>query len=896
MTDLKASLDDISLLSVMLDPSDPSSISIALETIEDFGKLLGGQSETLKMEKDIATLIQSKGILDASIMIDKIHAFISEAQALLDNPNRANQQDNVTNNWDGDLSTTLDRELVTEFIEKHSSLLEEFEAQTIEQLNSDAETFEEFLAAAKSYLHNIKGDAGSVGLLGVQVATHAMEDRLIEDRSRASLERLLHYKEWLALVIKAYINGTIPQVLAPQFINQINGAKAAPPSKAQEHVQSDQALTTSDHASHAFVPERYQLSGDMEILNDFLVEAEDHLAISEELLLSKESNYSSDDIQAIFRAVHSIKGGSSYFSLSETTRSSHDVENLLDLARNGRIHFNQALKRIILSYIDLQRTLLRRTRVALKGDGYLETNEETARFINNVSDLLNSTAQIKELEGLFNQGNDRSASDVKAVILNQKVELPTKAAKETTHTAEAPKVEASEVQSVQATKDSLKGSEKISTNQDKDADTGEKKGEALAVKEFVKVDTARLDELLEYIGEMVISSSMLIKSCRDKLPADEQVISNTDQLERISREIQQLGMSMRLVPIKGLFQKMSRVVWDTAKKLSKDIRFDMDGADTELDRSVIDGLADPLMHMVRNSVDHGIESAAERSAAGKNPQGTVKLSAYHSAGSIIIKVSDDGKGLNPQVLIDKAKKSGLVGENQTLSDEEAYMLIFAAGFSTAKVVTDVSGRGVGMDVVRRNIEKMRGRVRIESALGKGTTFYIELPLTLAIMEGVETSVGEESFIIPALSIVEFLKPTPDMIMHTLDRGETLKFRGNFLPIFRFTDIYGVKHASQSISEGILLIVESHGQQVALLVDSVMGKLSAVIKGLGTLFQNVRGLSGCAIMPNGSIGLIIDVPTLVALAQDSPGTQSRLLGKLPDKENLGNALRSGVPIQ
>ncbi|MCB0340294.1 MAG: chemotaxis protein CheA, partial [Bdellovibrionales bacterium] len=311
---------------------------------------------------------------------------------------------------------------------------------------------------------------------------------------------------------------------------------------------------------------------------------------------------------------------------------------------------------------------------------------------------------------------------------------------------------------------------------------------------------------------------------------------------------------------------MSRVVWDTGKKLKKDVRFEMSGEDTELDRSVIDKLADPLMHMVRNAVDHGVETPDVRTQKGKPTQGVVRLEAYHSGGSIYIEIKDDGKGLNPKKLIEKAREKGVLSEGQTVTDEEALQLIFAAGFSIAEVITDVSGRGVGMDVVRKNIESMRGRVTITSEEGKGSLFRIELPLTLAIMEGVEVRLGVEHFIIPTFSIVEFVRPNSASIVKALDCGETLAFRGTFLPIFRLSQIYGLPSSFSDPSEGVLVVVDHGGKLAAIMVDEVLGKLSAVIKSLGALFQGLKGVSGCAVLPSGGVGLILDVGSLIALAR------------------------------
>jgi two-component system chemotaxis sensor kinase CheA len=361
---------------------------------------------------------------------------------------------------------------------------------------------------------------------------------------------------------------------------------------------------------------------------------------------------------------------------------------------------------------------------------------------------------------------------------------------------------------------------------------------------------------------------MLIKMCRQYLPNVAAVNKNMHQVEKISRELRDIGMSMRLDPIRGLFQKMSRLVWDTAKKLGKQINFKMDGEDTELDRTLIDKLADPLMHMARNAIDHGIEKPADREAAGKPKVGTVQLRAFHAGGSVHIQIVDDGRGLDPQKLLAKAIEKGIAQAGNQYSEQEIFAFIFAPGFSTAAVVTDVSGRGVGMDVVKKNIESMRGRVHIKSVVGQGTVFTIELPLTLAIIDGVEVKVGTESYILPALSIVELMRPERSMLSTTLQEGETFHFRGRYLPIFRLGDLYSVQPKYIDPSEALIIVVESGGEFVALMVDEVLSTQSIVIKRLGDIFPDTLGITGCAILADGNIGLILDSRSLVTLARNS----------------------------
>jgi two-component system chemotaxis sensor kinase CheA len=391
---------------------------------------------------------------------------------------------------------------------------------------------------------------------------------------------------------------------------------------------------------------------------------------------------------------------------------------------------------------------------------------------------------------------------------------------------------------------------------------------AEASKKFVKVDTERLDNLIDLIGEMVVFSSVLVRFCKLHMSDHKDVMDAAHRVEKFSKELQDVGISMRLDPIRGLFQKMQRLVWDTSKRLGKDIVFQMEGEDTELDRNLIDRLADPLMHMVRNSLDHGIEPNDEREAEGKPRKGTIKLSAYHSGGNVHIKIQDDGRGLDPAKLIAKAIDRGIIEEGKRISNDEAFQLIFAPGFSTAAQVTDLSGRGVGMDVVRRNVEDLRGRIHIQSIVGEGAAFIIELPLTLAIIEGIQISVGVENFIIPSLSIVEFLRPRRGMISSAMDSAETFFFRGKYLPLFRMSEVYSIENAIEDPERASIVVLEENGDQFAFLVDTIEGECSTVIKSLGEVFEDVKGVSGGAIMPQGNVVLILDVKSLVRLAQDT----------------------------
>jgi two-component system, chemotaxis family, sensor kinase CheA len=331
--------------------------------------------------------------------------------------------------------------------------------------------------------------------------------------------------------------------------------------------------------------------------------------------------------------------------------------------------------------------------------------------------------------------------------------------------------------------------------------------------------------------------------------------------------LQDLSMSMRMVPVQGVFQKMARLVRDLSRKAGKEIELNISGAETELDRNVVEAIADPLVHMVRNSIDHGIEPAEDRVKIGKKRVGRIDLKAFHQGGNIVIQIVDDGKGLNREKILQKAVKNGIIKEGLEMSDEEVYKLIFHAGLSTAEKVTDISGRGVGMDVVRKNVESLRGRVDIKSEPGRGSTFSIGLPLTLAVIDGQIVSVGKEKFIIPTISLVQSIRPTPDQLSTVCDRGEMIMVRGDLIPMIRLGKLFGIESQYDNPSEALIVIVADGKEHSCLLVDSLLGQQQVVIKNLGDYLGHIRGISGGAIMGDGNVHLILDVPGLIALANN-----------------------------
>ena len=378
------------------------------------------------------------------------------------------------------------------------------------------------------------------------------------------------------------------------------------------------------------------------------------------------------------------------------------------------------------------------------------------------------------------------------------------------------------------------------------------------------MDTAKLDNLMDLVGELVIAQSLVGQNPALRSLADRQLNHDLAQLGRITKELQRTVMALRMVPIRSTFQKMNRLVRDLCAKTGKQVDLAVEGEDTEVDRTLVEEISDPLVHMLRNAVDHGIEPPEERQQRHKPPRGRVTLRAYHQGGNIVLEVSDDGRGLDPQRLFSKAVQKGIVRPDARLSDNEVLELIFAPGFSTAEQVTDLSGRGVGMDVVRRNIEKLRGKVEVRSELGRGTTFVIYLPLTLAIIEGLIVSVGDQRCIVPALAVSETFRPTPEMLHTVQGRGEIIRVRGRLCPVLRLHSHLGVRQAADAPDRTIALVVQAGQDWRCVLVDEILGKQEVVIKNLGGAFRHTPAVAGGAILGDGRVGLILDPNALVHL--------------------------------
>ncbi|MRR50001.1 MAG: chemotaxis protein CheA, partial [Rhodocyclaceae bacterium] len=384
----------------------------------------------------------------------------------------------------------------------------------------------------------------------------------------------------------------------------------------------------------------------------------------------------------------------------------------------------------------------------------------------------------------------------------------------------------------------------------------------------IRVGVDKVDQLINLVGELVITQAMLAQSATVLDPVEfEQLYNGLIQLERNSRDLQESVMSIRMMPISVVFSRFPRVVREISQKLGKKVELKLIGEDTELDRSLIERIADPLTHLVRNSLDHGIEMPDLRAEKGKQAQGTITLKAYHQSGNIVIEVGDDGAGLNRHKILAKAKERGLAAHDQ-MSDQEVWQLIFEPGFSTADVITEVSGRGVGMDVVKRNIASMGGRVEIDSMLGVGTRMTVRLPLTLAILDGMSVAVGRETYIVPLGYVIESLQVEPGQMKSVSGVERLIQVRGEYLPVVVLHDLFRISGALTNFQQGIMIVVEVDGAKAAIFVDALVGQHQVVIKSLESNYRKVAGVSGATIMGDGRVALILDIAALVGMARSA----------------------------
>ena len=695
----------------------------------------------------------------------------------------------------------------------------------------------------------------------------------------------------------------------------------------------------------------------------FFEEAGELLDEMETRLLGLDLNAPSiEDLNAIFRTAHSIKGGAGTFGFSDMADLTHILESLLDRLRKGELAVRSEMIDVFLNAGDILKGQLaghrgdgaadpaaavevckELKRLAATGDALPEAAPVAApapapipavariavvaaqkiyriEFPNEginaqvMSNLLTNLDEMGTVENLSQTGTgaeggddaeqqcifrlvstSASEEDIWEVLAfmvdvsNLKIEMEDPASAVATTVVEphneadeeegygffagapsAPVTTAAPTAPAQA---SAEEDAKPAVNRAGDRPgtgglrTDDKQAAApVAETSSIRVSVEKVDQLINLVGELVITQAMLAQTASEVDPVIyEKLLAGMSTLERNTRDMQESVMSIRMMPISLVFSRYSRVVRDLAAKLNKQVELKTIGESTELDRGLIEKIADPLTHLVRNSLDHGIESPEKRIAAGKPAKGTITLKASHQGGNIVIEVSDDGGGLNREKILTKARERDLPVKDD-ISDQEVWMLIFEAGFSTAEVVTDVSGRGVGMDVVKRNIQSMGGRVDIDSALGVGTRILVRLPLTLAILDGLSVSVGNEMFIVPLGYIIESLQPAAEDVKTVSGQGRVVHVRDEYLPVVALHEVFNLQPKVTEVHQGIVLILETEGRKTALFVDELIGQHQVVVKSLESNYRRVQGISGATIMGDGRVALILDIGGIIAVSK------------------------------
>lgn len=617
-----------------------------------------------------------------------------------------------------------------------------------------------------------------------------------------------------------------PDSVVPRALDEPStaGAKATPSSEDTPSPQVVEAPPVDTSLINLAAPE---------IMLEFATEGTEQLSeCSEHLLLLDKNPDDKESLAAVFRCFHTIKGVAGFMGMDQLQSIAHAAEDLLDLARAGKLPLAGGPLDAIFDASDILAGLISQIPPSLNQNPWKPPESPKGPGL---------VARIRTLLEA-DPTNDQPVHELPLALIDPNAPAAASA----------------------ATSASAASTRSKSSQQDS-----------------IRVDAERLDHLVDMIGELVINESMLIRAMEigDERETQRQLV----RMGKVTREVQSVGGSLRMIPVRGCFSKMARLARDVAKKSKKKVNFSLVGEDTELDKTVVDRIADPLVHLVRNAIDHGLEATAdERTAAGKSAIGNVQLRAFHKGGNIHIEIEDDGRGMNRDRILEVAIERGVVRDGDGMSDRDVFRLVCEAGFSTKKQVTSLSGRGVGMDVVKRQIDKMGGTLDIQSSHGTGSCFSMRVPLTLAVIDGMVIGLGNGRFVIPTLNIVRLVEPDEAHISTIFEQGEMLIVAGEPIPVLRLEHLFNL--GDSTAERRLAVVAEADGMRVALLIDELLGQQQAVIKNLGQGLGNVAGVSGCAIMPDGRVGLVLDVSGLLDLAkQPSNSTETPTMTQQPQQD-------------
>lgn len=749
---------------------------------------------------------------------------------------------------------SFDDELLDDFVNDSRDLLDEVEPTLLQfkalQHSNDSDTNFQILNTVFRLFHSLKGSAGFLGFDNLVNVAHEAETLLDLYRSSKQAPPM----DQIDLLCRTC--DLVRQML--QSIKSVGNEKELSSASNAQITQLEQAIRITKGEDLPISPPETELSlisissedsnedsfqFKMEITPEmievFIQEADDTLKSFEaDILILNQFPDSDESIQEAFRGIHSMKGNAGFLGFKEIEQISHKAENLLeDIAEKHKV-MNEEICEVLLKVCDI-----------LKNQVALISNGEEP-IIENLQSILD---QLDIVSGVQPQNlpSPQNPETKEPIVPSSKAVSP--------QPPQDPTLEQQKIElESPATKPDSKPLHQVINN--KNSTKTEVK------RQDIRVDLYKLDQLIDLVGELVIAEAMVINNPDLKGLDLENFEKAARHLTKISRDLQDTTLSIRMVPVAATFKKMIRLVHDLERKSSKKIQLILSGEETEIDKTLIEQVSDPLVHIIRNSADHGIQSPEERLAHGKPEMGTISLSAKHEEGEVWIIVEDDGQGLNREKIIQKAIQKEVIGPDDQLTDHEVWQLVFEPGFSTADQVSDISGRGVGMDVVRRNIEKLKGKIEIQNNPGVGCKMVLKIPLTLAIIEGMLVEVGSRFYTVPLLSIRESLKPTKDSIHINPDGQEILSLRDSLIPIVRLHKLHRIESRYDKLEDGILVIVESRKDIYALFVDALHGQHQTVIKPLSDYLGDIRGVSGCTILGNGDISLILDASTLIHIIQ------------------------------
>ena len=752
------------------------------------------------------------------------------------------------------------QELLLAFIEEGNELLDESEPLLIEletKSNESGEVDGEVINTIFRLYHSLKGGAGFLDLDTVGKVTHVAETLLdlfrkgkgsissdhvdILNKTCDFLRKLLNNIE--TNFTDAGFEDEAEDIIhdLKKKIEGITGeAGESAPQKPAEPAAKEADTSESSHAEEkpgepTEVPSDMQLSITPEMVKQFTAEAEDMLTATEEafLILDKDPT-NQEQLGEAFRALHSFKGNAGFFGYGDLEKLSHQAETALDKIRLGEIGGDGQLFSLLLEILDFLRDGVEQA---------VEGRQPTIAALPGLTNLLQgNVARLESIKAKKPKGEPQADKPEKASESNEakeRVKKPAPQAKET-----APKANSKATAPAPARK--------------------------TAQRQSIRVDIEKLEMLLDLVGELVIAEAMVAQNpdLKELLNVSlDRFEKSASHLNKITRDLQDIATSIRMIPLSATFRRMIRLVRDLAHKTGKKVDLEIIGEEIEVDKTVIEKITDPLVHMIRNSIDHGIATPESRKKLGKPETGHLLLEAKYIGGEVWISIKDDGQGLNREKILERAIERGLVeGDGLDIPDAQIWQLIFQPGFSTAEKITAVSGRGVGMDVVKRNIENIRGKVDIVCVPGEGTEVILRIPLTLAIIDGMLIRVGRSLYIIPIIAIRETTKAKYKDITTMMDGQEIINIRGNLYPIVRLHEFYGIEPSSTELTEGILMIVENAGRRFCLFVDELIGQQQIVIKGLSEYIGQVKAISGCTILGDGKVCLIIDIATLADRAE------------------------------